>query len=307
MKYRLILLLFFAPLLTFAQQGPATTRLKQLKVYEDSLKSVGRKIINLPEGLERQNANYTFIRTLVSALKISDSYHYGFDSVKSVTILNSPDDKFRLLTWNVVNDDGSYRFYGAIQMNSNGPLKLYPLEDASPFLKNPEDTVTDNRQWFGARYYKIIPVTTGAAPYYVLLGWKAHTIKSTKKVIDVLSFKNGLPVFGAPVFNGNGNTRDRVVFEYTSQASMTVRYVPEQHMIVFDHLSPPQPKFANHKETYGPDMTYSGYTLKGDKWFYEDNLDMKNMAESNDALPYADPKKQAAIDKASITRKPGTR
>jgi hypothetical protein len=87
---------------------------------------------------------------------------------------------------------------------------------------------------------------------------------------------------------------------------MTVRYVPEQRLIVFDHLSPSQPKFANHKETYGPDMTYSGYRLRGDKWLYQDNLDMRNSAAAQDTVSFVDPKKQAAIDKASITRKPGS-
>ncbi len=43
-----------------------------------------------------------------------------------------------------MNQDGSYRFYGAIQINTGGGLRLYPLADYSPFLKNPEDSVTDN-------------------------------------------------------------------------------------------------------------------------------------------------------------------
>src|ERR1700754_1242114 len=102
MKYPLIIVLFLSlPALSFAQQMSDGDRLKQLKTYEDSLKSLGYKIINKSEENERKNANYTFIRTLVSALKINDSFRYPFDSVKSVTILNSPDSKFRLITWHV--------------------------------------------------------------------------------------------------------------------------------------------------------------------------------------------------------------
>jgi hypothetical protein len=68
------------------------------------------------------------------------------------------------------------------------------------------------------------------------LGWKGNTVKSTKKVIEVLSFnKDDKAVLGMPVFDGNGKTRNRVVFEYTRQASMLLRYVPEQNLIVFDH------------------------------------------------------------------------
>ncbi|WP_448698473.1 hypothetical protein ACFGVR_16660 [Mucilaginibacter sp. AW1-3] len=299
MKYPLILLLFFVlPAIAFAQVG--SDRIKQLRIYEDSLKSLGYKVVNKPEEQERKNANYTFIRTLVSALKINDSFHYGFDSVKSVTILNSPDSKFRLITWHVAEDGGTYRFYGAIQLNTAGPLKLYPLEDYSPLQKNPEDSVLDNRKWYGARYYKIIPVTAAANPYYVLLGWKGNSAKSTKKVIDVLSFKNGQPAFGLPVFTGNGKTRDRVVFEYTSQASMVLRQATESpDLIVFDHLSPSQPTLKGKYENYGPDMTYSGYRLKQGVWIFEDNLDLKNLGDARDNMPYVDPKKQAAIDAAA--------
>lgn len=299
MKYTLLLLLFFAlPALTWAQ--PGNSQLKQLKTYEDSLKSLGYKVINKHEEQDRKNANYTFIRTLVSALKINDSFHYPFDSVKSITVLNSPDARFRLLTWHVADDDGTYRFYGAIQINTNGPLKLYPLEDYSSLQKNPEDSVLDNRRWYGARYYKIIPVTTAANPYYVLLGWKGNTAKSTKKVIDVLSFKNGQPAFGMPVFTGNGKTRNRVVFEYTSQASMVLRQAAESpDLIVFDHLSPSQPSLKGKYEFYGPDMTYSGYRLKLGIWVFEDNLDLKNLGDPHDNMPYVDPKKQAAIDAAA--------
>jgi hypothetical protein len=289
-----LLLLFIAPVVASAQQGDNAASLKRLKFFEDSLKSLGNKVINHPEALERKNSNYVFIRTLVSALQVSGSYNYPFDSVKAITILNAPDNKFRIMTWHVMNSDGSYRFYGAIQMNSPA-LKLLPLEDYSPLLKNPEDSVVDNHKWYGAQYYKIVAVNT-ATPYYVLIGWKGNTDRSTKKVIDVISFKNEKPVFGAAIFDGNGKTRRRVIFEYNRLASMILRYVPTQATIVFDHLSPPEPKMKGKFDTYGPDMTYSGYRLKEGRWTYVDNIDLRNMPEANDDQ-YVDPKKQALIDK----------
>ncbi|MDP9048380.1 MAG: hypothetical protein M3N14_09605, partial [Bacteroidota bacterium] len=217
------LLLAMSTRLIFAQHSDETARIKQLKFYEDSLTSLGKKMVNDDEELIRKNANYTFIRTLVSALKIQNSFLYPFDSVKSVRIINSPDNRFRIISWPVINQDGSYRFYGTIQMNTGGNLQMFPLDDYTPLIKHPEDTVTDNRKWLGAEYYKIVPVYTPQL-YYVLLGWKGNTVKSTKKVIEVLSFKNGSPVLGMPVFAGNGKTRDRVVFEYSRQVSLLLKY-----------------------------------------------------------------------------------
>ncbi len=281
----------------FAQHSDETARLKQLKVYEDSLTSLGKKMVNDDEELNRKNANYTFIRTLVSALKVQNSFLYPFDSVKSVRVINSPDSRFRIISWPVVNQDGSYRFYGTIQINTGGSLQMFPLDDFTPLIQHPEDTVTDNRKWLGAEYYKIIPVY-GTQPYYVLLGWKGNNIKTTKKVIEVLSFKNGSPVLGMHVFVGNGKTRDRVVFEYARQVSMLLKYIPDQNLIVFDHIIPPDPKLKNRVETYGPDMSYDGYRLKNGKWTFVENLDMRNVPSGHDD-ELVDPKKQAAIDKAA--------
>ncbi len=288
-----LLLAVIIPKAIFAQRAE-DGGIKLLQAYEDSLTVLGKRLINDENELERINANTEFTKTLVKALRVNNSFLYPFDSVKAVTITNSPDNRFRILSWHILYKDGSYRFYGAIQLNSGGPLQLFPLADYSPFSKNPEDSVTDNHKWYGAQYYKIIPVYSPKL-YYVLLGWKGFTDKSTKKVIDVLSFNNGTPVLGAPVFDGNGKIRKRVIFEYTRQTSMLLRYVPELNLIVFDHLSPPNPKLKSQPETYGPDLSYDGYRLKNGKWTFVENLDMRNVPEGRDDQ-LADPKKQAQMD-----------
>jgi hypothetical protein len=294
----LIVIFILLSIPCFAQHSDENSQIKQLQVYEDSLTMLGKKFINDDNELERKNANYQFIKTLVNALKVPNSFLYPFDSVKSVNIVNSPDNRFRIISWPVINDDGSYRFYGTIQINTGGSLKMYPLNDYSPSLKNPEDSTVDNHKWFGAEYYRIVAVYSPKL-YYVLLGWKGNTVKSTKKVIEVLAFKDEKPVLGMPVFDGNGKTRSRVIFEYTRQASMLLRYVPEQNLIVFDHLSPPDPKLKSQKEMYGPDLSYDGYKLKNGRWVYVENLDMRNVPDNHDEN-YIDPKKQAEIDKGSV-------
>jgi hypothetical protein len=296
-RYFFIFTLIFLGSATFAQNSDKN--LKELSVYRDSLASLGKKFINHPDDLERKNANYAFIRLLVSALKVPNSFNYQFDSVKSISVINAPDKRFRIFSWHVMNQDGSYRFYGTIQMNTGGKLLMYPLEDYSPLLKNPEDSVTDNRKWYGAQYYKIAHINSSKS-YYVLLGWKGNTVKSTKKVIEVLSFdRDNKPVLGMPVFDGTPKNRKRVIFEYTRQASMLLRYVPEQSLIVFDHLSPPDKKMQNMPETFGPDLSYDGFRLQNGRWTFVENLDMRNIPQSNDA-DLVDPKIQAKKDKSLV-------
>ncbi len=263
--------------------------------YEDSLKYWGHKFINDEDELERINANHTFIKTLVKALKTPNSFQYPFDSVKTVSILNSPDNRFRIFSWPIAYNDGSYRFYGAIQVNTGGSLKLFPLNDDSFAFFNPQDTISDNMKWYGAEYYRIIPVYSPHL-YYVLLGWKGNSAKSTKKVIEVLSFINDKPVFGRAVFDEKTRVFKRIVFEYTRQASMLLRYIPDQNLIVFDHLAPPVPKLKDQKDTYGPDLSYDGFRLRDGRWQFVENLDMRNVPENRDNQ-YIDPKKQAQADK----------
>lgn len=283
----------------FAQHS-SDNALKQLSFYQDSLKHLGNTFINDDNDLIRKNANYQFIKTLVTALKTPNSFLFPFDSVKTISIINAPDNKFRIFSWHVANDDGSYRFYGAVQLNTGGALKLYGLEDYSPLLKNPEDSVTDNHKWYGAQYYTIIPVYA-AQPYYVLLGWKGNTVKSTKKVIDVLSFQNNNLTLGLPVFDGNEKKRKRVIFEYARQASMLLKYIPSQHLIVFDNLAPPDKKLKDKPETYGPDLSYNGYRLKANRWEFVDNLDMRNVPQDSDEQ-YIDPKSGVQQSKAPVKK-----
>lgn len=283
----------------FAQHSDDSGNAKLLSMYQDSLNHLGKKLVNDDTEMERMNANTDFIKTLVQALRVPHSFNFHFDSVKTIKILNAPDNRYRILTWYVAYDDGSYRFYGTIQMNTGEELKMFPLTDYSPFMKNAEDTITDNTKWLGAQYYKIIPVYTGQNPYYILLGWKGNTVKTTKKVIEVLSFnREGKPVLGMPVFDGNGKTRKRIVFEYARQVSMLLKYQEDQHLIVFDNLAPPDKKQTGKFDLYGPDLSYNGYRFKNGKWVYVDNLDMKNSPDTHDD-DYIDPKKQAAIDKTT--------
>jgi len=193
-----------------------------------------------------------------------------------------------------MNNDGSYRYYGTIQMNNpDGKLEMYPLVDYSPVIKNPADTVTSNDKWYGAQYYRIIPVTYNVkTPYYVLLGWKGNTIKSTKKVIEVLHFKDGKAVFGMPVFDGDADKpqQKRVIFEYARQASMTMNYMAQDNTIAFDHLAPPDPRMKGKFDQYGPDMSYDGYKLVNGRWKLQEDLKLMNPPSAADAQ-FNDPKK----------------
>jgi hypothetical protein len=276
-------LLFLLLLSTGLLSAQVNSNVNPFSVYEDSLRVMGKAITNDTIEANRVTANYGFIKTLVSTLKQKGSFAYPFDSlVNTVSIQKSEDNKFRIFSWFVMSDDGSFRFYGALQMNNPDQLELYPFTDNFAKMESPEDSTLTPKKWYGAVYYTIVPVNATAdnKPYYILLGWKGTSHQSTKKVIDVLSFDNGKPVFGLPVFvdkEKEGKFKKRVVFSYTTEVSMLLRYVKDKGNIVFDHLVPPNEKLKNMPSLYGPDLTYDAYKFKKGKWYLQENVDLKNL------------------------------
>jgi hypothetical protein len=301
-KYIIGVFLLLSAFFASAQHSDLYKYTPQFNAYQDTLKQLGSNMINSESEPERMNANYAFAKTLVRALKLPHSFNYGFDSLKAITIQNSPDNRFRIFSWHVMFNDGSFRYYGAIQMNNtDGKLQLHGLTDYSPLIKNPADTVTTADKWYGAQYYKIIPVSYNVrVPYYILLGWKGNNVKTNKKVIEVLYFKDGKPYFGMPVFDGDAENAKskRIIFEYTRQASMLLNYQPKDGMLLFDHIAPSDPKLKGQFEAYGPDFSYDGYKLINGRWKLVQDIPLKNPPTNVDD-DYNDPRKP----KSSAPRK----
>lgn len=269
----------------------------QLNKYQDSLQVLSEETFAAKDDAVRLEKNAAFVKKFVTALKINGSFNFGFDSLKRISILKASDNSFRIVTWFIPFNDGSYRYYGTIQMaTSNGTLKLFPLNDGTTSLTDPNQ-LTDNKNWFGARYYEIVPmVVNGQQPYFILLGWKGNTLKTSKKVIEVLSFDKNLPVFGKPIFETAKNKplQNRVVFEYSKANAMTLIWDKKVNMIVFDHLAPYEPQMAGKFEFYGSDLSFDAYKITWGKLSLLENVELRNDATLNDDF-YKTPKKASQV------------
>ena len=270
-----------------AQQGKSN-----LDIFQDSLIKISMATVVAETDAKKADLNGRFVKNLVEALKTPNSFAYPFDSLKNVSIIKSPDKAFRILSWYVKQENGTYRYFGTIQMNTeNGPLKLHPLIDQTDNITD-ANVITNNQKWFGARYYDIVPVTSGnRSPYYILLGWKGNTLNTTKKVIEILSFDRELVNFGLPVFDGKElKNKNRIIFEYTKSNAMTLRVDQKAGMIVYDHLAPFDPEMVGKYEFYGSDGTFDGFKIIGGRLKLQEGLELNNDPSATDEQ-YADPKK----------------
>ena len=292
---------------SFGQRISAENR-KILQKKEDTLQKAAYQILNGRNVEERFTADSQFTRTLVRALQIKNSFYYPFDSLVSIAMVVPTDSSFKIFTWQLAINEDVIRQHGAIQMNTpDGSLKLFPLIDKTDLIRNIDDTVTSNRAWIGALYYKIIEEKAFGKNYYTLLGFDDNNMVSDRKFIDVLTFDDGQPVFGGPYFSFENNSLhphpvDRYVMEYKKNASPKLSFDPNMDIIIYEHLvsetGEPQKKY-----TYIPDGDYEGLKWKDGKWIHIEKVFNQITPEGKEPVPQPilDPK--GNIDESKLNQR----
>lgn len=289
------IILFLITILVFSNSLPAqhisTADKKILQKKEDSLKVFAFKILNGRNAEDRFAADSQFTKTFVRALQIKNSFYYPFDSLVSIAKVIPSDSSFKIFTWQLPINGDMVRQHGAIQMKTNdGSLKLFPLIDKTDLIQNIEDTVTSNRAWIGALYYMIIEEKSFGKKFYTLLGFDDNNMSSDRKFIEVLTFKNGEPVFGGPFFSFPDNNllhkkgTSRYVMEYKKNAAPRLTFDKEMDIIIFEHLIS-QTGEVQKKYTYIPDGDYEGLKWKDGKWVYIEKVFNQVTPEGKPPVP----------------------
>ncbi len=188
-------------------------------------------------------ANKAFKSYLDSTISLPGAFEYPFSELTTLGSIKSPDNMIRLFNWNVEQDDQTQKYYCYI-LRFDPKKKEYDkseLIDNSVMLPARPDDILEANQWYGALYYRILPIDKGAKTAYTLLGWDGNTTLSSIKIMDVLYFAGRSPRLGSPVFKQNGETLKRVFFEHSKKTTMYLNYDDQQGRIILDHLSPETP------------------------------------------------------------------
>jgi len=247
--------------------------------YEDTLKVMANTIMNAKTEQEKFIANDTFIKTLKEVLQYSRSFDYPFDSLKTISIKNSSDNRVRIYTWILRKDNGTYQYFGFVHYKNKSKKRyeIIALNDNSENIRRPKNKQLDNKNWYGALYYEIIYIKKKGRKYYTLLGWDGNNDVSSKKIIDVMYFSGKEIIkFGASIFRAGKTTTKRFIIEYNANSNISVHYEKEENRIIFDHLIPMRKDLDGLHEYYVPDGTYNELRYINGKWILKNDVIAKN-------------------------------
>ena len=306
------IILFFVSLFlignTCVAQHLSGSERKMLEKKEDTLAKFANQIIQGRNVEDRFEADSQFTKTFVRALQIKNSFEYPFDSLVSIAKVVPGDSSFRIFTWQLVINSEIIRQHGAIQMRTpDGSLKLFPLIDKSDEIVNINDTITSNLAWIGALYYKIIEEKAFGKSYYTLLGFDDNNLSSDRKIIEILTFKDGRPVFGGPFFSFQDNSLKqksfaRYIMEYKKNAGPRLNYDKDMNIIIYEHLisETGEPK---KKYTYIPDGDYEGLKWKDGKWIHIEKVFNQITPEGKEPVPAPILDSKGNIDESKLSKR----
>lgn len=222
--------------------------------------------------------NDSVIAVFDSILSCKESFFYGFDSLNTIiTCMQSDDKLWRLINWNIPHDDGTHSYFGYTQyyIKNKDTLITTKLTNTKNTVVNPEQQTLSFDNWYGTLYYEIIPTQIGKKErIYVLLGWDGYKLLATRKIIDVVSFNEGVPVFGKAVFSMQHGLQKRIIFTYNHRVNMKLRWDNITGLIIYDNLEPIAGISPNVEGFLAPSLIFDGLKWNGDIWEYQNDVEV---------------------------------
>lgn len=281
-NFRLYLvgILFFAVTESLSAQ---TTSAERIGIIEAELATTLAELRAARIDNEITALRDSFVIQLERVIEEEWFFDHPFSSLQTIGKIYSEDKEVRLITWNVEWENHSHTYHGYIlkrEKRKDGHF-VVKLEDKSKLLPRQTKEILAADNWYGALYYDIKDVQKGKKTYYTLLGYDYNNDRSTIKLLDVLHFAGKNAKLGYPFFETKDGFENRVYFEYSSRAVMSLKYERDRNMIIFDHLSPESPNLAEFREYYIPDMSYDAYKFEDNKWRLKEDIIALNKKESD--------------------------
>ncbi|NTW23393.1 MAG: hypothetical protein HGA37_01735 [Lentimicrobium sp.] len=238
----------------------------------------------------RMELNQEFYDKLLNFVSAHSSEEINFDSINMGNVV-SDDGIIRILSWNVQQNNGD-NYYGGLIFHRN-LKKVIPLKIKKSELTLSGDKLFKDGDWPPGIYYRIIQRKINTGINYTVLSWDGLSRKIARKSIEVISFDDkGNVVFGAPVFKTKEGLKNRVVNEYSANASFSLNYNRQKvtlsgvrrsqrkvddEMIVMDRLIPLNEELKDQRWAYVPaGNTYDAYIFLDGFWILTEDIVARN-------------------------------
>ena len=271
-----VLINLFEPKITFAQNG-------------DSLQVLIATMQRGENDSVRTVANSEFQQRFLDSLNSEKSFDKSFSEFRNISISKSEDNTFKIYTWTYPTYNGDkYYYFGYVQLKleKSDSILFFPLSDSTSVILKPEAEKLKADRWIGAVYYAINKVKYKGENFYVLLGWKGFNQQVTKKIIEVCYVEKGVLKFGFPLFKSGSVYRNRLIYSFASQATMSLRFDNNGKKIILDHISAPKSKQdVDLSSQSGPDGTYDSFNLKKGRYILDKDVDARSETAPTKDLP----------------------
>ncbi len=256
----------------------------QAQSNKDSLTVLGDRMLGIYAGDTIKKAFDDFSFAFINELNKPNSFNNKFENLKVGSFLYPADSSFRIITWQAQLPDEKCLYNGVYQTKD----AVIVFQKRENLISNPNFLKTKllPSTWYGCIYYNMFAFKRAKKDFYVLFGFQQvnHVVK--RKFMDVLSFENGKPVFGEPVFCSELNKNDcksRLLLEYVSDARVRLNYDEEYKKIIYDHLIKTASPTMSDQAVNTPDGSYEAYELKNGYWKHIDMLwhDVQNEPPSD--------------------------
>ena len=246
----------------------------------DDLNFYADVIANAGNPIHKQRAHDEFAEIFDSWLRSDKFTMEDLESIQWLSVKKPLDESFTVVTWQLLKEKDDNFYFGYILKDG----KTYKLTSS----KNDEDleyNILSADEWAGVLYYNILTVQRNDKPVYVLFGYDAHKTYENRKIADVLTFENDIPIFGAEIFKQQekgerGIIKNRLVLDYASDSNVSLNFNPSLDMIVFDNLIPRMGRMPGQGPTMLPDGSYVGYKWDGEYFNYVDKIYHETQAQA---------------------------
>jgi hypothetical protein len=254
---------------------------------------------------DKAQQNKIFKEYLFETLQQKEAYTYPFSKLRTVGFIDSPDGLLRIISWNIEQDDQSQKYYCYIMHKDERKksVSISELTDNSFMLPPRPDGILEADNWYGALYYKIIPVDKGSKTLYTVLGYDANTSMSNIKLIDVIYFTGDNPKLGSPIFKTPEGTFKRMFYEHSEKTTMSLKYEENYKRIIFDHLSPETPNLKGFYSFYVPDLSLDAFHFTNGKWVLKEDVIGINKEDDEKNGVYVMNEKTHKVEKKEIKNK----